>query len=96
MKRPSFTVLVECKNKSDCKMAIKDLEKKRGKYIRAIHETIPWKMEDISKLGKATNIRLGKADFIIEVAASKYNELEDVKRDFRSHLPPAIASLSIE
>jgi hypothetical protein len=98
MKQPSLTLLVECKNKPDCKIALKRLEKKRGRYIRAIHETVPWyKEEDIkSRLRKFRNVRLGKADYIIEIAANRFSDLEDVKRDFQSNLPETIASLYIK
>jgi len=72
------------------------LEKRQRKFIRAIHETVPFTNAEEIKAGleNPASVQLGKADFIIEVAANKFSELENVKKEFESHLPPTIASLS--
>ena len=93
----NMTFLVTCKDKENCKSMIKKFERKMRKKIRAIYETIPFsdpnKIE--SKLENPAMIKIGNADFIIEIVTKNHIEKESIKKEFNTFLPSNIASLTI-
>jgi hypothetical protein len=93
----NMTFLVTCKDKENCKTMIKKLERKIRKNILAIHETIPFSDPDKieSKIENPTMIKIGNADYIIEIVTKKHNERESIMNEFNNFLPSNIASLTI-
>jgi len=91
------TFLIQCKDKDNCKTVLSSLGKRYRRNIKAVHKTRPFTSPTTlkSKLHNPNQVKLGTADYIVEVVSDRHTELERIRRRFESELEPSLASLVV-
>lgn len=95
--KSTATFLIKCKDKSNCKTVLNSLGKRYKRNIRAVHKTRPFtNPENVkSRLLNPNTVKLGNADYIVELVSDKHTELEHIQKKFESELEPTLASLIV-
>jgi hypothetical protein len=83
--RKLVNFVIECKDKYNCKIQIGNIKKRYKKNVISVRETIPFQFREQleAELKNPKDLKLGKADFIIEVESDNNEIIENIKKELK-------------